>query len=1014
MKLTEFSVKNYQFTITIFVMVMALGINSLFTIPKAEDPTMRSTFNSIIVVYPGTSPEDMEELIVDPIEEKMSSISEVKRISSFVNDGIASILVEFEHDTDENEKSNELLRELNALKPQLPENIYALEVIKSTPETVNIIQLGLLSESASFYDLNLQAEKLKDQITKIDGIKESEIHAVPKRQVRIDLNTDRLAHFKIPLSQVLSVVQSENMNIPAGAIEIGNRRINVKTTGSYQSLEEIKNTVISSSGQTITYLKDIADIYYDYEENNYLARLDGRRAIFVTANQKNGTSIFEVNNDLTTVIEEFTQTLPPNMTLEKSFEQAKSVDKRLMGLAKNFVFALLLVLVTLLPLGIRASVIVMISIPLSLAMGLFAINLMGYSLNQLSVVGMIISLGLLVDDSIVVVENISRFLREGHSRLDAAIQGTKQITEAVLGCTATLILAFLPLNFLPESSGEFIRSLPMAVIMTIFASLIVSLTIVPFLASMLLPRNVKEEGNLFLQYLQKGIDFTYQRILHWALQHPIVTLLIAFVMFTGSLFLINVVGISVFPKSEKPQFLINIETPLGTTLENTDKVVRYAEFLLEDEPLVLNYASNIGRDNPRIYYNMISKGGTSSNFAQIFVQLQEDTKVPERSAYIEDLREKLDRYPGAKIRALEFEQGMPVEAPLVLRIFGENLDSLKALGDRVEKAFKETEGTTYINNPSSNKATDLRIKINKEKAGLLGIPSFEIDRSIRMAISGLPVGNFQDENGKSNEIVVSLPRGNKLDEEIFNQIFIPSVSGMQIPLNQLATLEFESSANRIQHYNRDRYTSISSFVQEGYTNQEVLDSFKEKLSEIEFPADYYYEFGGEEEQKAETFGGLGTIIIITLFGIIAVLILEFGSFKSSLIVISVIPLGIIGGVGILYLTGNTLSFVAVVGLIALAGIEVKNSILLVDFTNILRKEGTYTLDEAIEKAADIRFIPIVLTTLTAIGGLLPLVLDHSPLYSPLALVIIGGLISSLILTRIVTPVMYKLLPPEIK
>ena len=429
--------------------------------------------------------------------------------------------------------------------------------------------------------------------------------------------------------------------------------------------------------------------------------------------------------------------------------------------------------------------------------------------------------------------------------------------------------------------------------------------------------------------------------------------------------------------------------------------------------MVESYASNVGRDNPRIYYNVIPKGGTSTNYAQIFVQLQEKTEVPERTAFIEKLREKLNQYPGAKIRALEFEQGVPVEAPLVLRIFGENLDTLKSLGDQVEKIFKETEGTIYVNNPTSNKTTDLRVKINKEKAGLLGIPIAEIDRTIRMAISGLPIGSFQDENGKNNDIIISLPRNTKIDEQIFNQIYIPSVNQTQIPLNQLAVIEFESSANRIQHYNLERYTSITSFVKEGYTNPQVLGEFKEKLQQVHFPENYYYEFGGEEQQKSETFGGLGTIIIITLFGIIAVLILEFGSFKSSLIVISVIPLGIIGGVGILYLTGNTLSFTAVVGLIALAGIEVKNSILLVDFTNILRKEDNLSLEEAIEKAADIRFIPIVLTTMTAVGGLLPLVLDHSPLYSPLALVIIGGLISSLILTRIVTTVMYKLLAPKV-
>lgn len=1013
MKITEFSVKNHQFTIIIFIMIIALGVGSLLNMPKAEDPEMRATFNAIVVVYPGTSPEDMEELVVDPIEEKIASLGEIKRIASYAADGVASIMVEFEFSADEKEKNNEVLREINALRSKLPQDIYSIDVLKHTPETVSIIQCALLSESASYYDMNLHADRLKDKITKINGIKDVEIHAVPARQVRIDVNTDRLARFNIPLKQLLSIIQSENRNIPAGAIEIGNKRLNVKTSGSYESLEEIRNTVVNSSGRSITYLKDVADVYYDYEENSYLARLNGKRGIFITATQKYGTNIFDIDSKLSPIVEEFGSTLPGNIKFEKNFDQAESVAKRLKGLGRDFAIAIVLVLFTLIPLGFRASVIVMISIPLSLAIGLAGLDLMGYSINQLSVVGLIISLGLLVDDSIVVVENIARFLREGHSRREAAILGTKQISLAVLGCTATLIFAFLPLTFLPEASGDFLRSLPMAVIMTVTASLFVSLTIVPFLASLLMPKEEKEHGNRFLQWMNKAIDGSYQKILHWSLLNPFKTLVVAASLFVGSLLLIPVIGVSVFPKSEKPQFLINIETPLGTTLEETDRVVKYTENLLSQSPLVKTYASNIGADNPRIYYNVVPRGGTATNYGQVFVQLQEGTEVPVRTAYINQLREELNKYPGAKIKALEFEQGKPVEAPLVARIYGENLDTLKSLAEGVEKLYKNIPGTIYVNNPISNKATDLRVKTNTDKAGLYGIPTAEIDRSIRMAISGVPLGNFRDENGENNEIVIALPQSGPVTKEVFDKIYVPSPTGAQIPLGQLATLSFESSANRIQHHDQERYTSVSSFVQEGFTTTEVQAHVKKEMEKLKFPDGYSYEFGGEEEQKAETFGGLGTIIIITIFGILAILILEFKTFKSSFIVLSVIPLGVIGGVGILFLTGNTLSFTAVVGLIALAGIEVKNSILLVDFTNYLRTEEHLSVDDAIEKAGKTRFIPIVLTTLTAIGGLTPLVLEHSPLYSPLALVIIGGLISSLVLTRIVTPVMYKLLPPKV-
>jgi len=727
---------------------------------------------------------------------------------------------------------------------------------------------------------------------------------------------------------------------------------------------------------------------------------------------KSGSNIFKTGEQIRPIIDNFQQSLPPTIKFEQSFDQVKSVSTRLLGLAKDFGIAILLVLITLIPLGFRASLIVMISIPLSLAMGLTMLDLAGFGINQLSVVGLVIALGLLVDDSIVVVENIARFLRTGMSRRDAAIEATKQIGLAVMGCTATLIFAFLPLCFLPESAGDFIRSLPMAVITTIIASLFVSLTIVPFLASQLMPREEHGE-NIVLRLMKKGIEGSYRKILHIALAHPIISLLIAIAIFVGSLALIPVVGTSVFPRSEKPQFLINIDTPLGTSLSETNQAARFVEKELSKNQIVKNFATNVGKSNPRIYYNVLTVGGSQANYSQIFVQLQDEIEVPEREKFIDELRVKFESYAGAKIRVIQFEQGPPVEAPLAVRIFGENLDSLRAISFRVEKAFKDTKGTMYVNNPLLAQNVDLRVNINKDKAGMLGIPTVDIDRTVRMGIAGVNMGTFKKDDGDELDINVSLPRDQHTNMSVFSKMFVANQSGNLVPLKQIANINFETSPNRINHFDKERYTTISAFIQSGFLTPSVTREASEKLAAIKLPKGYEFKMAGEVERSQETFGGLGTIIIITIFGIMAILILEFKTFKSTFIVLSVIPLGMIGAILILLFTGNTLSFTAIIGIIALAGIEVKNSILLVDYTNFLRKEKGLSIDAAIEEAGETRFIPIVLTTLTAIGGLIPLVMEHSPLYSPLALVMIGGLISSLILTRIVTPVMYKLLPPQV-
>jgi len=471
MKIAEFSVKNYQFTIIIFVMILVLGISSLFTMPKAEDPVLKATYNSVVVIFPGTSPEDIEKLISEPIEERLNTLDDVKNVFSTSSDGLANITVEFNHSVDDDEKYGETLREINAIKNKLPKDIYSIDVFRYTPETVNIIQCAIMSETAPYADMEEQAERLKDDLSKVKNLKAVETHAYPNQRVSIELNTDRMAQYKIPLNMVIGLIQAGNTDIPGGSIEIGSRKLNVKTSGSFSSLEEIRNTIVATSGTQVTYLRDIAEVKMGYEETTYKARLNGKRAVFVTAAQKKNTNIFEVTEEIRPIIENFQETLPKQFAFEKSFDQAKSVSKRLLGLAKDFGIAILLVLITLIPLGFRAALIVMISIPLSLAIGLTGLDLLGFGINQMSVVGLVIALGLLVDDSIVVVENISRFLREGHSRKDAAVLATKQIGLAVVGCTATLVFAFLPLLFLPESAGEFIRSLPMAVITTVIASL---------------------------------------------------------------------------------------------------------------------------------------------------------------------------------------------------------------------------------------------------------------------------------------------------------------------------------------------------------------------------------------------------------------------------------------------------------------------------------------------------------------------------------------------------------------
>jgi multidrug efflux pump subunit AcrB len=456
--------------------------------------------------------------------------------------------------------------------------------------------------------------------------------------------------------------------------------------------------------------------------------------------------------------------------------------------------------------------------------------------------------------------------------------------------------------------------------------------------------------------------------------------------------------------------MINIETPLGTSLDATDKVARKVESQIKSIPDLKNFTTNVGHGNPRIYYNVIPRS-EQANYAQLFIQLKE-TGPAEKRKLIDSLRSRFSNYPDAKIEVKDFEQGPPVEAPIAIRIFSEDLDTLRALSFRVEALLKKTEGTMYVNNELTTLKTDIKVRVNKEKAGLLGVPIADIDRTIRMAVTGLNIGTYRKENGDDYHITVTLPRDGKQDYNVFRKIYVSSYNGVSVPLSQLAEIQFQGSPTSINHYDKDRYTVVTAFVKNGYNTAKLTAGILKEIDQVNFPKGSHYVAAGDVEASQESFGGLGTIILITIFGILGILILEFKTFKGTMIVLSVVPLGIIGAVLMLWATGNTFSFVAVVGMIALVGIEVKNSILLVDYTDQLRREGA-GLDDAIQEAGETRFIPIILTTMTAIGGLIPLVMEHNPLYSPLALVIIGGLISSTLLTRVVTPVLYKLLAPKV-
>lgn len=1002
----RFAIQKWQITLVVFLALAALGTSAFFTIPRSVDPHFPSPFISVIANVPGAEPADMESTIAKPIEDVIQGLDGIVKVESRSTDSTAIITGEFSWDGDPEKYYDEIVREVNAIRQNLPSALNRLEFQKSRTTEAAVLQFALVSDTASYRRLEKIAKDLRERLIRVPGVRAAKVHALPTPEMRVALDTGRMAQLGIPATAVTDALRSGGQDLPPGAVQSGEARLNVQAGGAYRSVAELADEPVRAQGGRIVRVKDIAQVGWAYEEQPHFARYNGKRAIWVTMTQKDGLNVLDIRNGAVKAAEAYRTLLPPDVKLVVAFDQSDDIARKLGQLGRDFGIALGLVLITLLPLGWRASIVVMVSVPLSLAMGVAVLGWSGFTLNQLAISGFIIALGLLVDDSIVVTENIARHLRMGKPREQAAIDGTSQIAVAVIGCTFVLLFAFLPLTMLPEGAGKFTRSLPVAVLGTVAASLLVSLTIVPFLASRILPREESEHGNRFLQAVNGGIHRFYQPVLHWSLTHPWRAMAGATVLIISGFALVPFIGSSLFPPAETPYFTVQVAASEGTAIPATDRAVKAVEEALKDEPNVTGIAANIGRANPRIYYNQVNND-QRSNIGEVLVTLKAWDK-PGSPEMVERLRQKLAANPDAQYVVKIFQNGPPIDAPIQMRVIGPELDVLKRLAGEVEAVMRTVPGARDVRNPVAVDTPRLNLGLDGDKAALLGVAPGAPRRALRLALAGETAGRFRDVEGDSYNVVVRLPLAERHDISVLDDIYLPGSQGA-VPLREIAKPYLDSAQPRINRSRQSRVVYVDCQVREGYLIAKVnADVVKTVTEKVKMPAGYRLEVGGEAETAARSFGGLGPIIALAVFGILAVLVIEFGRFRETLVVAGVIPLGLFGGLVALFLTGNSLSYTAVIGFVALIGIEIKNSLLLVDFTTQLREAGR-PLREAIEEAGEVRFLPVLLTSVTAIGGLLPLALSGSGLYGPLAWVIIGGLVSSTLLSRVVTPVMYLLI-----
>ncbi len=1023
MRLPRYAIDNSSFVWMAVIFMTIIGIRAFMTMPRTENPEVTVPGSSIIVLMPGASSMDLEKMVALPVEEALNELEDIHMISSEVRDGLAVVAVEFEYNTDADEKYDEVVQKVNSIRNSLPEEIHQLDMWQWSITDMNMMQLALISPTASYAAMEETAEVLRERIEKIRSVRKVTYYGLPDQEIYIHLDFEKMAMASTSMDHIIRAIESNNVNIPGGEIKLGPTSLSVKSSGSFQDLDEIRNCVVNSNSGRLIYLRDLARVEYGYEKQNHLTRygsgkmagdrvsaLDGaRRAIFIGISQKEGLNVLATAEEVTPVVEAFKDELPADMELEVVFNQPTTVRNRINGFVNNLLQGMLLVfLVIFISLGFRSSLLVAIAIPLSLSIGLGFLDFAGFGLQQISIAGLVVVLGMLVDNSIVMVENINRFIQQGHNRRDASIKAASEIGWPVISATLTTILAFVPIAAMPDQAGEFIKSLPVTIMITLTVSLVIALTFTPVITSSMfrergeVPSRARGVGRLLKWIIEKPFRAT----LNLALKRPLVTLLLALIYLAVSSWMFRSVGISFFPKAQQPNLMIQATMPEGTNLDRTDQVARYMESVLDTMPEVRYYATNVGHGNPRIYYNVFPRR-YDSRFAEIYVEL--DSYDPELFPGILDrLRSEFDTDPGVRIRVKEFEQGPPFEAPVQIYLNGEDLEVLRQISGEVEGIIREQPGAFNIENQFVKTNTELHFEINKEKANMLGVPVIEIDRTIRTAVTGIGISKFRDKSGEEYNIVMKMDHGGEFSVEDLDEIYVSSLSGKQIQMKHFVDLSLRQVPSSISRFDMERTAEILADVRAGFTLDEVMDPIMEKLEQYPMPTGYRYHIGGELESRSDSFEGMTNAILIAIVSIFSVLVLQFRSFKQPIIVFLAIPFAFTGMIWALLITGNTFSFLAFVGLTSLVGIVVNNSIILVDYINVLRKRGE-PFEKALKVAAETRLTPIVLTALTTIGGLLPLTVRGGSMWAPMGWTIIGGLTVSTLLILIIVPVTYKLL-----
>lgn len=1012
--MTRFAIDNDRITWVSMILIVIAGLFAYETLPQAEDPGFTVRTATVITYFPGASPERVENLVTDPIEEVVEEIPELDYVNSESRTGVSIVFVNILESYDEMRPIwDSLRRKVDGLRASLPDGLIGPIVNDEFGDVFGIVLTITGTPGFSYAELETVAEEVRDELLRLPDAAEVEIYGAQEERVFVEYDNARLAELDLSVQQLQQIMNSQNIVRPGGDVKVGPERIVLEPSGNFENIEDVRKTVIHLPGRTdLIYLGDIAEVtrgYVDPPES--LVRGSGVRGLVLGVSLRDGGNVTTLGTDVANTMDVLETIYPWGIEFSRVADQPHRVRKKVDEFVANLLQAIGIVLIVmLLSLGLRTGFVVATLIPMAMLLTLAVMQVIGIGLDQMTLASLIIALGMLIDNAIVMSESIMVRMENGEKAIPAAVASGRELRVPLLTSSLTTAAAFLPFRLAESTSGEYTGVIFTVVAITLLSSWLLAMTMTPMLCARFL--RVRSRGDA--DRSQKATYRLYRRFLKLALRMRWGTITLAILAFAGSLIAFRAIPVRFFPPSDRTFFTVQVELPAGTSIEATDEVVREIESFLadqrpskDDEPGVTSWASFVGGGEPRYILNADVEQPNPS-YAFLLVNTSSYPSVDDMIRRVQAFC--AERFPDVTATVSPSGLGPPVEMPVQFRISGTRFDELFEIADRVKERLREVRGTRNVRDDWGRWTKKLRVEIDQPRARRAGITNLDIAVSLESLLSGVTTTELREED----EIIPIVLRSVEADREALGKLDSLNVysqaTGRSVPLQQVADIEMEWEPSKIMRRGGLRTMTVESDIVPSVTAAEVVSEMTPWLDEIaaEWPRSYRWEIGGEVESSSKANSSIGEQLPIVGLIIILLLVVQFNSVRKPAIILATIPLGLIGVVIGLFVFRSYFGFMTLLGMVSLSGIVINNAIVLLDRIQT-EMDGGLDPPHAIVAAAEGRLRPILLTTMTTIGGLVPLYLGGGPMWEPMAVAIIAGLAFATLLTLVFVPVLFSLL-----